>query len=106
ATENGSSEEPNCIFTSGFLAGIFAEVLDKTVQAKEVRCMSQGATECEFQISLVDAIDGQEAELPKVDLKNVDGETPPQGEAKPGGRDAQRLSCPGPYLLEISRPSL
>ena len=84
ATENGSSEEPNCIFTSGFLAGIFAEVLDKTVQAKEVRCMSQGATECEFQISLVDAIDGQEAELPKVDLKNVDGETPPQGEAKPG----------------------
>jgi predicted hydrocarbon binding protein len=84
ATENGSSEEPNCIFTSGFLAGIFAEVLDKTVQAKEVRCMSQGAPECEFQISLVETGDGQETERPKVDLKEVDGGTPLKGEAKPG----------------------
>ena len=82
ATENGSSEEPNCIFTSGFLAGIFAEVLDKTVQAKEVRCMSQGATECEFQISLVETGDG-EAERPKVDLNEVDG-APLKGEVKPG----------------------
>ncbi len=84
ATENGSSEEPNCIFTSGFLAGIFAEVLDKTVQAKEVRCMSQGAPECEFQISLVETGDGQEAERPKVDLKDVDGGAPLKGEVKPG----------------------
>jgi predicted hydrocarbon binding protein len=84
ATENGSSEEPNCIFTSGFLAGIFAEVLDKTVQAKEVRCISQGATECEFQISLVETGDGQETEIPKADLKDVDGGTPLKGEAKPG----------------------
>jgi predicted hydrocarbon binding protein len=84
ATENGSSEEPNCIFTSGFLAGIFAEVLDKTVQAKEVRCMSQGATECEFQITLVETGDGQEAEKPRVDLKDVDGGSPLKGEVKPG----------------------
>jgi len=84
ATENGSSEEPNCIFTSGFLAGIFAEVLDKTVQAKEVRCISQGAPECEFQISLVETGDGQEAERPKVDLKDVDGGAPLKGEVKPG----------------------
>ena len=84
AMENGSSEEPNCVFTSGFLAGIFAEVLDKTVQTKEVRCMSQGASECEFQISLAETGDGQEAEKPKVDLKDVDGETPLKGEAKPG----------------------
>ncbi len=84
ATENGSSEEPNCIFTSGFLAGIFAEVLDKTVQAKEVRCMSQGATECEFQITLVETGDGQEAEKPRVDLKDVDGGVPLKGEVKPG----------------------
>jgi len=83
ATENGSSEEPNCIFTSGFLAGIFAEVLDKTVQAKEVRCTSQGATECEFQISLVETGDG-EVERPKVDLKEVDGGAPLSGEVKPG----------------------
>jgi len=84
ATENGSSEEPNCIFTSGFLAGIFAEVLDKTVQAKEVRCMSQGEAECEFQISLVETGDGQEAERPKVDMTDVDGGAPLRGEVKPG----------------------
>jgi predicted hydrocarbon binding protein len=51
AMENGSSEEPNCMFTSGFLAGLFAEVLDKTVQARETRCISQGQPECEFEIS-------------------------------------------------------
>ncbi len=50
AMENGSSEHPNCMFTSGFLAGLFAEMFDKTVQADEVKCISQGATECEFQI--------------------------------------------------------
>ena len=50
ALENGPSESPNCMFTSGFLAGLFAEVLDKTVQANEVRCISQGSSECEFQI--------------------------------------------------------
>jgi len=83
ATENGSSEEPNCIFTSGFLAGIFAEVLDKTVQAKEIRCMSQGAAECEFQISLAETGDG-EAERPKVDLKELDGGAELKGEVKPG----------------------
>ena len=55
AMENGGSEEPNCMFTSGFLAGLFAEVLDKTVAARETKCMSQGASECEFEISLADA---------------------------------------------------
>ena len=84
ATENGSSEEPNCIFTSGFLAGIFAEVLDKTVQAKETRCMSHGAQECEFQISLAETGDGQEAETPKVDLKQVEGGEQLKGDVKPG----------------------
>jgi len=84
ATENGSSEEPNCIFTSGFLAGMFAEVLDKTVQAKEVRCMSQGAPDCEFQISLVETGNGQEAATPRMDLKEIDGGAPLKGEVKPG----------------------
>jgi predicted hydrocarbon binding protein len=59
AMENGSSEEPNCMFTSGFLAGLFAEVLDKTVQAKETRCMSQGQPECEFEISATEPTDGE-----------------------------------------------
>ena len=55
ALENGQSDEPNCMFTSGFLAGLFAEVLDKTVQARETKCISQGVPECEFEISLADA---------------------------------------------------
>ena len=54
ALENGPAEGPNCMFTSGFLAGLFAEVFDKTVQANEVRCISQGSTECEFQIILAE----------------------------------------------------
>ena len=57
AMENGSSEEPNCMFTSGFLAGLFAEVLDKTVQARETRCISQGQTECEFEISTTEPVE-------------------------------------------------
>ena len=58
AMENGSSEEPNCMFTSGFLAGLFAEVLDKTVQARETMCISQGQPECEFEISSTEPMTG------------------------------------------------
>ncbi len=46
--------------------------------------MSQGAPECEFQISLVETGDGQEAERPKVDVKEVDGGAALKGEVKPG----------------------
>jgi predicted hydrocarbon binding protein len=63
AMENGSSEEPNCMFTSGFLAGLFAEVLDKTVQARETRCISQGQPECEFEISTTEPISEETAEV-------------------------------------------
>ena len=55
AMENGTSEDPNCMFTSGFLAGLFAEVFDKTLQAKETHCISQGQTECEFELSPVES---------------------------------------------------
>ena len=55
AMENGQSDEPNCMFTSGFLAGLFAEVLDKTVQARETKCISQGKDACEFEILPADA---------------------------------------------------
>src|SRR5213593_4503408 len=51
AMENGPSEHPNCMFTSGFLAGLFAEIMDRTVQANETKCISLGQEECEFQIS-------------------------------------------------------
>src|SRR5260370_13645095 len=63
AMENGSSEEPNCMFTSGFLAGLFAEVLDKTVQARETRCISQGQPECEFEISTTEPVTEETAEV-------------------------------------------
>ncbi len=61
AMENGSSEDPNCMFTSGFLAGLFAEVFDKTLQAKEVHCISQGGTECEFELSPAESTEEEEA---------------------------------------------
>lgn len=50
ALENGTNDKPNCMFTSGFLAGLFAEVFDKTVQANELKCISTGSAACEFHI--------------------------------------------------------
>lgn len=68
ALENGQSDEPNCMFTSGFLAGLFAEVLDKTVQARETKCISQGLPDCEFEISLADSEEQAiDAEMEKKD---------------------------------------
>jgi predicted hydrocarbon binding protein len=76
AMENGQAEEPNCMFTSGFLAGLFAEVLDKTVQARETKCMSLGQAECEFEISLADAeeeaIDAESEKKDSVESKAQD----------------------------------
>jgi len=77
AMENGSSEEPNCMFTSGFLAGLFAEVLDKTVQAKETRCISQGQPECEFEISTTEPI-GENVAEEKEPIKEPTTETTSQ----------------------------
>ena len=95
AMENGSSDEPNCMFTSGFLAGLFAEVLDKTVQARETRCISQGQPECEFEISTTEPI-GETADVtapskepPKETISQPTKETssvpakPPVEDAKP-----------------------
>jgi predicted hydrocarbon binding protein len=77
AMENGSSEEPNCMFTSGFLAGLFAEVLDKTVQARETRCISQGQPECEFEISTTEPITEETTET-KQPIKEPTKETTSQ----------------------------
>jgi predicted hydrocarbon binding protein len=77
AMENGSSEEPNCMFTSGFLAGLFAEVLDKTVQARETRCISQGQPECEFEISTTEPITEETVEA-KESIKEPVKETASQ----------------------------
>ena len=76
ALENGTSDDPNCMFTSGFLAGLFAEVLDKTVQARETKCMSQGQPECEFEISLADA------EEQAIDAETEKREAPSETETK------------------------
>ncbi len=79
AMENGQADEPNCMFTSGFLAGLFAEVLDKTVQARETKCMSLGQPECEFEISLADAeeqaIDAESEKKDSVESKAQDSKS-------------------------------
>ena len=89
AMENGQSEEPNCMFTSGFLAGLFAEVLDKTVQARETKCISQGQTECEFEISLADSEDGEGA---GADEKEAAAE--PMGENAKPSVESTKLAKP------------
>jgi len=86
AMENGSSEEPNCMFTSGFLAGLFAEVLDKTVQAKETRCISQGQPECEFEITTTEPIAEPVSEMkepPKEPIKEIVKEPAKEPEIQP-----------------------
>ncbi len=66
ALENGPADSPNCMFTSGFLAGLFAEVFDKTVQANETHCISKGDSDCMFQIASTEkptVPDGSPAEV-------------------------------------------
>src|SRR5215831_16216898 len=77
ALENGGSDEPNCMFTSGFLAGLFAEVLDKTVQARETKCISQGLAECEFEITPADS------EEKAIDNETMKKEAPEKDSPKP-----------------------
>jgi predicted hydrocarbon binding protein len=94
AMENGSSEEPNCMFTSGFLAGLFAEVLDKTVQAKETQCISQGQPECEFEISSTEPIEGETTDV-KEPRKETVKETANQL-TKPLVEEAKPTKSPAP----------
>jgi len=88
AMENGSSEEPNCMFTSGFLAGLFAEVLDKTVQARETRCISQGQPECEFEISTTEPIEE------RADVKEPSKEPPKETVSQPTKETASQPTKP------------
>lgn len=81
ALENGPSENPNCMFTSGFLAGLFAEVFDKTLQAIEVRCISKGDPECEFQLSPTEENGSTEPSAPKAP-KTAVAETPAASPSK------------------------
>src|SRR5438034_473415 len=94
AMENGSSEEPNCMFTSGFLAGLFAEVLDKAVQAKETQCISQGQPECEFEISSTEPIEGETTDV-KEPSKETVTETANQL-TKPLVEEAKPTKSPAP----------
>ena len=87
ALENGTSDDPNCMFTSGFLAGLFAEVLDKTVQARETKCMSQGQPECEFEISLADA------EEQAIDAQTEKSESAAEPESK---KESKKENVPTP----------
>ncbi|HVH14609.1 MAG TPA: V4R domain-containing protein [Candidatus Angelobacter sp.] len=92
AMENGSSEEPNCMFTSGFLAGLFAEVLDKTVQARETRCISQGQPECEFEITTTEPIEETS------DAKEPSKEPPKETVSQPTKESASQPAKETPRL--------
>ena len=87
AMENGTSPEPNCMFTSGFLAGVFAEVLDKTVRADEVKCISKGEPLCEFHIS--PAIEGGSSETAE---SPGPGEVEGPGDEGPTSKDAEKVT--------------
>ncbi len=114
ALENGASDNPNCMFTSGFLAGLFAEVFDKTIQASEVRCISKGDPECEFQIFPTEKSTPTEPAVPE-EAKTAVAETPtaspdnasPEAkgvEAKtvktePEGKPVEGASGPSPQVV-------
>ncbi len=104
ALENGTSELPNCTFTSGFLAGMFAEVFDKTVQAIETRCMSQGQSECEFQISPVQDTpeDGEIEEKPTVE--EPEASAPTTGTVSPQAKEEAVVNPPEQSKVENKQP--
>ncbi len=94
AMENGSSEDPNCMFTSGFLAGLFAEVFDKTLQAKETRCMSQGQTECEFELSPAESTPDGPVETKKDEPQSDTGKNTVESATPKTTVEASRQSNP------------
>ncbi len=95
AMENGQSDQPNCMFTSGFLAGLFAEVLDKTVQAKETKCISQGLPECEFEISLADS-----------DEQAIDAETKRETATEPDAKTQKPPANPTVENKPLQKPTI
>ena len=105
AMENGSSEEPNCMFTSGFLAGLFAEVLDKTVQARETRCISQGQPECEFEISTTEPTEeSSDVAEPSKEPTNVKiGQTTKETPSQPA---KETSSIPAKPSVEDAKPNM
>lgn len=115
AMENGPAEGPNCMFTSGFLAGLFAEVFDKTIQAKETCCISQGSGFCEFELSLADGVESSEEAAqpqpmidPKMDsnkdLKMEPPSTVPVKTEPPVKTDTPPMQPPQPQK-ESSKPT-
>lgn len=104
ALENGPAENPNCMFTSGFLAGLFAEVFDTTVQANEVRCISKGDTNCEFQIEATEKPNVPDASKSTVpaETKTPAPELGPAIEEKPKDTKAPE---PKPLASEPAPPT-
>ncbi|HZY93673.1 MAG TPA: V4R domain-containing protein [Candidatus Bathyarchaeia archaeon] len=107
AIENGQSEEPNCMFTSGFLAGLFAEVFDTTLQAKETRCISQGSTECEFSLFPVDPVSGEPIEQPEARVETPATKSEPAQPKEPPASPKQIVEALGTTKgpPEIAKPS-
>jgi len=46
----GHKKEKVCHWTRGFIAGFFSEVVDKSVEAEELKCAAAGDDVCEFEV--------------------------------------------------------
>ncbi len=52
AQDTGASLKPICKFTTGFLAGIFSELIGKNIRAEESECRARGDSDCKFHLAL------------------------------------------------------
>ncbi len=49
----GSSEKPVCEPMAGFFKGFLSELLEKSIEVKEIQCQAQGKEKCVFKIKQV-----------------------------------------------------
>jgi len=53
AEDAGVSLKPICRFTSGYLEGIFCQLVGKNMRSQEIECKAKGDNDCKFILSLV-----------------------------------------------------
>ncbi len=52
AEDAGVSLRPICRFTSGYLEGIFGQLMGKNMRAREIECRAKGDNDCKFTLTL------------------------------------------------------
>lgn len=50
----GRTGKPSCHLTSGYLAGVISALLGQHYQCRELECLSEGDTQCKYEIVLSD----------------------------------------------------